>query len=107
MKDYDNMPVLDWGDAKAPQKARAQIIHQEPVILNMPLSFDTSVNGADFGCKLDKETGILYNCDGGKLLNTLASLNELAYLDIVAEACIESNSQVDVDGARHRLIVHD
>ncbi len=40
MRDYDNMPILDWNAAKAPQLAKAQILHREPVILQMPDTFD-------------------------------------------------------------------
>ena len=43
MRDYDNMPVLDWRDDKAPQKAKAQILRQEPVVLQMPDDFDASL----------------------------------------------------------------
>jgi len=107
MRDYDNMPELDWSDAKAAQKAAAQIIHQEPVILQMPGGFDTSLDGEAFGCELQESSGILYNCDGGRVLRQLAMQNHLPDLDIVAAACIRSSSQVDIDGTQKRIIVHD
>lgn len=107
MRDYDNMPELDWSDEKAAQKAAAQIIHQEPVILRMPESFDASVDPDAFGCELQGSSGILYNCNGGKVLRQLALQNHLPDLDIVAAACIRSSSQVDIDSAHQRLIVHD
>jgi len=107
MRDYDNMPVLDWQEEKAVLKAKAQILHQEPVILQMPDSFNASLKGEEFGCELQEESGIYYDCNGGRLLKTLAEKNNLSDLEILAEACIESSSQVDVDHARKRIIVHD
>jgi hypothetical protein len=107
MRDYDNMPVLDWRDDKAPQKAKAQILHQEPLILQMPDNFDASVDGDRFACKLQEDTGILYDCEGGSILQQLAMQNHLPTLNTVAEACIKSSSQVDLDRIRKRIIVHD
>lgn len=107
MRDYGNMPVLDWSEAKAPQKAKAQILHQEPVILQMPDDFNTDLDAEKFGCKRQGNDGMLYDCDGGKVLDHLAGKNALAGLDIVANACAKSSSQVDIDSARSRIIVHD
>ena len=107
MRDYDNMPVLNWRDEKAPQKAKAQILHQEPMILQMPNDFDASVDGDQFGCKRQEDTGVLYDCEGDKILQQLAAQNRLPTLNTVAEACIESSSQVDLDDFHKRIIVHD
>lgn len=107
MRDYDNMPVLDWSEAKAPQKAKAQILHQEPIILQMPDDFDTSLDAEEFGCKLEADNGIFYNCDGNRILQQLAEQNNLLTLNTIAEACVRSGSQVDLDNNRKRIIVHD
>lgn len=107
MRSYSNMPVLNFQEAKASQKAAAQILHQEPVVLQMPDDFDTTVDADEFGCKLQDDTGILYDCDGGKILQQLATQNETPTLGKVAEACVKSNSQVDIDSAHKRIIVHD
>lgn len=107
MRDYDNMPVLDWREDNAPHKAKAQILHQEPVILQMPDDFDISVSGDQLGCKLQEDTGILYDCDGGKTLQQLATKSHLPALNSVAEACEESSSQVDLDNTLNRIIIHD
>lgn len=107
MRDYDNMPVLDWNDHNAPLKAKAQILHQEPVILQMQDDFDTSVDGAEFDCDPEESSGILCNCDGGKVLGQLAALNRLPSLNIIADACTRSSSQVDLDSTQRRLIIHD
>ncbi|MFN2339492.1 MAG: hypothetical protein ABR544_11035 [Gammaproteobacteria bacterium] len=107
MRDYGNIPVLEWRDTSASQKARAQILHQEPVILQMPEDFDAGIDGSQFGCSLHEESGILYDCDGGEVLNRLATKNAIPELLILAEACELSSSQVDIDKENKRLIVHD
>ena len=107
MRDYNNMPVLDWNDEQAAVKAKAQILHQEPVILQMPDSFDLSIDGDIYGCELHGDTGIHYNCEAGRLLHRLADQNHQLGLDNIAEACIESGSQVDIDAKHKRIIVHD
>lgn len=107
MRDYDNIPVLDWKEEHAAMRAKAQIMHQEPLILQMPDNFDATVDGKDCGCKLQRDTGILYDCDGVKILHLLARRNHLSKLNIVVEACIISSSQVDIDIAHNRIVVHD
>ena len=107
IRDYDNMPVLDWSEEKAVLKAKAQIMHEEPVILQMPDSFDASLEGEEYGCKLQEETGIYYDCSAGESLKWLADKNALSGLKTIAEVCIESGSQVDIDCERNRIIVHD
>jgi hypothetical protein len=73
----------------------------------MPDSFDMSRDAQAFGCELQESSGILYHCEGGKVLRQLAMQNHLAELDIVAGACVRLSSQVDIDGAHKRIIVHD
>jgi hypothetical protein len=73
----------------------------------MPDSFDASLDGDAFGCKLQASSGILYTCDSGKVVRQLAIQNHLPELDLVASPCARSSSQVDIDSARKRLIVHD
>ena len=107
MRDYSNMPVLNWSQDKAPQKAKAQILHEEPVILQMPDSFDASLDIDEFAGKLQEDTGMLYDCDGFTVLRQLAIQNQEPSLNIVAEACAESSSRVDIDNTHKRLIVHD
>lgn len=107
MRDYDNMPVLSWEEDEAPSKAKAQILHQEPVVLQMPEDFSAAVDGDQFDCKLDDDSGILHDCEGGRLLQWLATQNQLPGLNTVAEACIVSSSRVDIDSMHKRIIVHD
>jgi hypothetical protein len=107
MRDYDNMPTLNWNEAHATQKARAQILRQEPVILQMPDNFNTSLIGEELDCRCDEASGILYDCDAGHLLKRLAEINDWSDLNLIADACIESSSLVDLDSSHKRLIVHD
>jgi len=107
MRDYSNIPVLDWQAAKAPQKAKAQILHQEPVILQMPDDFRIDIESDAFGCKWEGDGDILYDCEGGELLRQVAQQTHLDGLTVVAEACTRSSSRVDIDRERHRIIVHD
>ena len=75
MCDYSNMPVLDWSGEYAPIKAKTQIMHEEPVILQMPNTFDVSLNGEKFSGKLNPENGIQFNCNGFKVFVWLAKQN--------------------------------
>lgn len=106
MRYYKDIPVLNWKEDYAVMKAWEQILHHEPLILQMPDNFDATVDGNDYGCKLQQGTDILYDCDGGNALPLLAIKNHLSELNIVAEACIISSSQVDIDSAHKRIIVH-
>ena len=107
MRDYSNMPVLNWTGANTPVKAKAQIMHEEPVILQMPDTFNASLEGERFSGRLDEETGIRFNCDGSKLFRWLAIQNKDHDLCVIADACAYSSSLVDIDGVNNRLIVHD
>ena len=107
MRDYDNLPVLDWTDQHSALKAKAQILHEEPVILQMPDDFDCIVDAAECNCQENDDPGLLLNCDGGEILNRLAEANDMPGLRTVAEACVEAGSRVDVDITGNRLIVHD
>lgn len=107
MHSYENVPKLMWNDHDTPLKARAQILHKEPVVLTMPKSFDDSVNPQDYDCELDKTSGMLVNCNAGPLLNRLATQNKLPELNDIAEACMKSSAQVDIDSDRKQIIVHD
>jgi len=107
MQTYENAPKLMWGDRDTPLRAKAQILHKEPVILTMPKSFDDSVNPQDYDCELDKTSGRLVNCNAGPLLNKLATQNGLPELNSIADACKESSSQVDIDHDRKQIIFHD
>jgi len=107
MHSYQNAPKLKWGGRDTPLKARAQILHKEPVILKMPASFNDSVDPQEYDCELDKESEMLVNCNGGPLLDRLATQNKLPELNKIAEACKKSSAQVDIDSEHKEIIVHD
>ncbi|WP_017940543.1 MULTISPECIES: hypothetical protein [unclassified Thioalkalivibrio] len=106
MRSVDNMPALDWENGRNAMRAKFQVMHEEPVVLNMPPDMDWSVNGGEFGCTLD-EKGMPRDCEGGSLLHRLAKLNDMPGLGDIAQACAYSSSRVDIDAAGSRIIVHD
>lgn len=107
MRDYSNIPTLKWQNAKNKYQAESQILHEEPVILEMPESFRCQVDGTLFGGLLNEETGIYYDCDAVPLLSQLAEDNMMPSLGTIADACKTSGSVVDVDPLGRRLIIHD
>lgn len=107
VRDYGNMPQLDWADPQTALKARAQILHQEPVVLVMPEDTRFPADPAACGGELDADSGILVNCDPAKALVRLAEINAFEAMGEVAEAAVVSGSRVDVDAAGRRIIVHD
>ena len=48
MRDYNNMPVLDWSGENVPIKAKTRIMHEEPVTLQMPNTSDVSQMAKNF-----------------------------------------------------------
>lgn len=108
MYDYDNMPTLDWTGRASAQHAKAQLLREEPVVLNMPDGFDFFVEDPQAcGCALDSASGILYNCDPEAVLGTLAGRNADSEIGSLQDAAVESGSRVDIDTTGRRLILHD
>lgn len=107
MRDYGNMPTLKLQDQGSVHRAKAQILHEEPLILELPEGVDLSVEPETCGGHLDPATGIHYNCDGGKTLSRLARQAHLPDLEQLAIAAAETRAEVDVDAGGHRLIIHD
>lgn len=107
MRNYSNMPILDWNDEQSAKKAEAQILHQEPVILQMPAEFDAIVNEDNSGCERDQGSAVYADCDGGELLKALARQNSLPGLNAIADACARTSSRVDIDPVARRIIIHD
>ena len=107
MHDYDNIPMIDWSTEHAAAKAKAQILHQEPVVLQMPADFNIELDGHSYNCRLNENTVILHDCNGAATLHRLAAENHYASLHTIAIACMRSGSQVDIDTKSRRIIVHD
>jgi len=105
MRDYDNMPKLEWQDDKATlARIKAQILREEPLILLMPKDFDAGT--IDPGvCEM--EEGCLVDCEPRSTLATLAAANSMPALDEIADAAEEARQRVDVDAVACRLIIHD
>ncbi|MBS3801109.1 MAG: hypothetical protein KGY40_09025 [Thioalkalivibrio sp.] len=106
MRSVNNMPEIDWQDGKNAMRKKFQVMHEEPVVLNMPADMDGSVNAGEFGCTLD-DSGMPRDCEDGSLLHRLAELNDMSGLEHIATACVYSSSRVDIDAAVSGLIVHD
>jgi hypothetical protein len=106
-RDYSNMPELDLNDDTSIQKAKAQILHQEPLILVLPANINVELNWEQYDCEFDENSDIHYDCNGGKALEELTKKNQRPDFMELSEACIESGSLVDVDRENRRLIFHD
>ena len=107
MRDYHNMPRLNWQESHSIGKAKSQIRHQEPVVLNMPMDFVMDVEPEYHHCKYDERTGVLYDCTPDPLLDQLASLNRSPALKELGEICVITSSRVDLDQEKKRIIIHD
>ncbi len=107
MRDYGNMPELNWADPQTALKAKAQLLHEEPVILIMPEDTRFPADAAACGGELDAETGMVVNCDPAEALGRVAEINAFEAMGEVAEAAVVSGSRVDIDAAGRRIIVHD
>ncbi|MGD8592294.1 MAG: hypothetical protein PVF82_05645 [Gammaproteobacteria bacterium] len=106
-RDYSNMPQLDLNDKAAIEKAKVQILHQEPLIMSIPDEIDLQLDWNNFNCEYDENADVHYNCDGGKAVFELANRVDHPEFSELADACNESSSLVDIDIRSHRLIFHD
>ncbi len=106
MRDYDNLPRLPWEGAASLARARAQILREEPLVLQMPADFSFSVPEADCQCK-DRAGMIAVDCEPRACLGALARLNGSAELEELAAATHEAGLVVDVDPPGRRIIIHD
>lgn len=107
LRDYSNMPAARWEGRSTALRAKAQILHEEPVILLMGEGFNLDVDAEACHCHVDEASGILYNCEPRQTLATLADKNDAPELAIVAEAAVEASQVVDLDSARARIVIHD
>lgn len=107
MRDYSSTPILDWQTRGSLNKARFQILHQEPVALQMPEDFDMGLSTEDLGSNVNEKDGVVYNCDGTTAMQLLAVKNRSQDLDALAKACHAASFRVDIDTAQHRFIFHD
>jgi len=106
MRDYSNMPILEWRDDKATiAKIKAQLMHEEPVILTMPAGFDFNLDAAACDCR--EEFGLLTYCKANTALSSLAEQNNVPALQAIGDAAYNAGLTVDIDAGEGHLILHD
>ena len=107
MRDYSNMPKLEWKDHKGTlARVKNQISHEEPVILIMPAGFNFELNSTA-ACQYDEGSDIYYDCAPSSVLTSLAQKNSDSTLQEVATVAEDAGLTVDVDAENRRLIIHD
>jgi len=107
MRDYTNMPTADWADPRTVNRAKAQLLRAEPLVLNLPTDADLGIDDRAAGCHRDNDSGVLWNCQAQVTLQQLGShpgLEGLAELVTAAEA---GDVTVDIDASGHRIVFHD
>jgi len=106
MRDYSNMPILEWRDDKATiAKIRTQLVREEPVILTMPAGFDFSLDAAACDCR--EESGLLTYCKANTALSNLAEQNNIPALKEIGDAADNAGLTVDIDVGEGHLVIHD
>ena len=106
MRDYDNMPKIDWQDDKPTlAKIKAQISLQEPLIILLPDGFDLTVDAAACGC--EAKSDMLLRCRPQTLFTALAKNNDLSVMNELGDLAHDKGQVVDVDIAKQSLVVYD
>ncbi len=106
MRDYDNMPKIDWQDDKPTQaKIKAQISLQEPIIIRLPDGFDLTVDAVACGC--EAKADMLLRCRPQALFMVLAKNNDLPVLNELGDLAHDKGQVVDVDIVNQSLVVYD
>lgn len=107
MRNYNNLPVMAWSVENSALRARAQILHGEPLILEMGNDFDIHVDARDCGCQTVDEGKHFLRCDPKRTLSLLADANHLPALAQVGEAAEKASLLVDLDLEKSRIIIYD
>lgn len=107
MRNYDNMPVMTWEGKNSAFKARAQVMHGEPLIMEMGAGFGIVVDPATCGCRVVDEGKRLLGCEPRSTLTHLAGANRQPALESVGEAAAQAGLLVDLDLVRSRIILYD
>lgn len=106
MRDYGNMPKIDWQDNKPTLvKVKAQLMREEPVILQLPDGFRLDFDAQACGC--DGESDMLLDCQPQAVFAALAESNDMPAMKEIGEQARETGQIVDVDKAGQRVILHD
>ena len=105
MRDYSNMPKLQWkDDAATMAKIKLQVKREEPVILVMPSGFDFSLDAA--ACKCREEHGMLTYCEANRTLSVLAEQNGAPVLKEIGPVVHDAGLTVDIDSTEGYLVIH-
>ena len=107
MRNYNNLPVMAWDVENSALRARAQILHGEPLILEMGDGFDINVDASDCGCQTVDKGKHLGGCAPKRTLYLLAEANHLPALAEVGEAAEQAGLLVDLDMKSSRIIIYD
>ena len=107
MRDYSNMPALNWEGAISAKKAMAQVHHAEPVILQMPEDFILAIDVSACGCKNGHSSAQHIDCHAADTLKALAETNRMPELAELAEIAHEAGQVVDIETDNRRIIIHD
>jgi len=106
MRDYSNMPKLEWRDDKATlAKIKTQVMREEPVILVMPAGFDFDLDAT--ACDGHEESGSLIDCKANRALSILAEQNDAPDLQEIGNAANAAGLTVDINPTEGYLVIHD
>ena len=107
MRDYSNIPVLNWEGSISAKKAMAQVHHAEPVILQMPEDFTLTIDASACGCRTSNSSARYIDCHTLDTLRALAETNTMPELTALAEVAHEAGQVVDIETDNRRIIIHD
>lgn len=107
MRNFDNLPVMAWDRENSALRARVQIMHEEPLILEMGSSFDINVDAEACKCQTVDDGNHFIDCDPKCTLSQLADANHLPALAKVGEVAEEVGMLVALDRTRSRIIIYD
>lgn len=107
MRNHNFLPVIAWDGKNSAVRARAQILHGEPLILEMGSDFGISVEAGECGCHTVDEGKHFMGCDPKCTLALLADINRQPLLAKVGEAAKEAGLLVDLDRTHSRIIIYD
>lgn len=107
MRDYSNMPVLNWEGSISAKKAIAQVHHAEPVILQMPENFIFTIDVSACGCEKGHSSTQHIDCHAADTLKSLAEINRMPELAELAEVAHQAGQVVDIETDNRRIIIHD
>ncbi len=106
MRDYSNMPKLEWHDDKVNMaRIKTQIMREDPIILIMPPGYNFDLDST--ACDCEASEGRILNCDPASALSSLAKLNSDTALEDIGTTAQVAGLIVDIDAANGQLIVHD